>query len=387
MSKGIDLARVLCRRCGHPVERLVETPRVLFEQMRFEVHCHGEMTLLRVDELELRLRILPWEVFQSEIDELVEKKLRARPSVMMEPALLPMTATGKKNGVQLSFWCGCRTDWNWTTGDLIEPRLCAQHASIYGESPVVDWFRGMFRGELQRQPRIVNVLKPHAVGPIAEPIKEDSDQGFWPLLRYYAEALGTDVETFVRVCEAEGEERRGSTFEGIDNPVFLDLCMRIYAHDPKLARAVGRELADFERVMHGAETAYYELTDGKFRKANTAPEHIITAVREVQERDQKEAVEDALAAHVAAAAPVLDVETFVETLKHEIAVLRPRRGDLLVLYLPEDDATPNASLRIKETLGTAGLDGLAVVVLRGNARLECLTAAELARLGLQHIRR
>lgn len=77
-----------------------------------------------------------------------------------------------------------------------------------------------------------------------------------------------------------------------------------------------------------------------------------------------------------------------EDIRHELAVLRPKRGDIVVLYVPDDTVQVRAGILREELLGElrrGGVQDVACFVLPHGARLQTMTAEELARLGLRRV--
>ena len=76
----------------------------------------------------------------------------------------------------------------------------------------------------------------------------------------------------------------------------------------------------------------------------------------------------------------------VEDLEHELAVLRPRPGDVLVLYIDHELSAMRAR-QLRDTVRRAREraqlpEHVAFLVIAGeNARLECVSEEEMARAG------
>ena len=85
------------------------------------------------------------------------------------------------------------------------------------------------------------------------------------------------------------------------------------------AEQVQAELQDYRMILDEVNKVYYEITGGRFAKQNTAAEHIISRVQELQDEAVREAVEEAEEAKDAV-----------------IEVLREALGEAWALQCPEN---------------------------------------------------
>lgn len=359
--------RLFCRHCGKVgVDRVIPVAALYADERRYRVLCHGAEATVSTSPEEVGWRQIPFQVFENEMDRAASQAgLRAPIRIPMPgfPLFPTLRQTPVVNVRQYGYG---RARGAWGFHELHDVTTSGP-----GDRFLFTCGCNGRRHEGIVIRAFVCVSCAREASGVAAPIHLIGD------VRLADEAVGqAHVESALRSVV---DEVGSGMFPGVELEVFRDLCRRVAAYDPELAQAVGRELADYDMILGEVSKVYDTLTRGRISKQNTRADAVIAEVESIQEEEQKEIVAEAREEWEAErTAAVIDPDQ----LRYEVSVLRPKPGDVLVLYAV-GGVTPYDLSRIESKVPA----GVHLIVLESHDRLEHLSVERLRELGLQRIRR